>query len=67
MIQGISHITFIVSDLDRMTDLLKTIIWCRRSLFQRRENLFNLERKILPGKWFVDCNHGRDALVGEDV
>jgi catechol 2,3-dioxygenase-like lactoylglutathione lyase family enzyme len=62
MIQGISHITFIVSDLDRMTNLLKTVFGAEE-VYSAVIKPFNLEREVRPDKRSVDCDHGRNALV----
>jgi len=55
MIQGISHITFIVSDLDRMTDLLKTVFGAEE-VYSSGEKTFSISKEkffLVNGLWIA--------------
>ena len=44
MIKGLSHITFIVKDLDRMEKLLTTVLDARK-IYDSGENTFSISRE----------------------
>jgi catechol 2,3-dioxygenase-like lactoylglutathione lyase family enzyme len=55
MIQGISHITFIVSDLDRMTDLLETVFGAEE-VYSSGEKTFSISKEkffLINGLWIA--------------
>jgi len=55
MIKGISHITFVVSDLQRMTNLLETIFDAKEVYFSG-DRTFSISREkffLLGGQWIA--------------
>jgi catechol 2,3-dioxygenase-like lactoylglutathione lyase family enzyme len=45
MIQGLSHVTFIVSDLDKMEGILTTVLDAKK-VYDSGENTFSLSEEI---------------------
>ncbi len=65
-IQGISHITFIVRDLERMTTFLCTGLGARE-IYDSHSRTFSLSREkffLLGGVWLAAWERGRYHGVG---
>lgn len=65
MIEGLSHITFIVKDLDRMEELLTTVLDARK-IYDSGENNFSLSRERffdIGGLWIATMEG--DALPSQ--
>ena len=55
MIEGLSHITFVVSDLERMTHFLTTI-FDAREIYSSGEQKFSISKEkffVINGLWFA--------------
>ena len=61
MIEGLSHVTFVVRDLERMTRILTGIFRRPGSLCERRRDILRRARKILPGRRSLDRGDGGRA------
>lgn len=62
MIQGLSHITFIVRDLDRMANFLK-VIFDAREVYSSGDNTFSISKE----KFFVVHNIWIAIMQGEPL
>jgi catechol 2,3-dioxygenase-like lactoylglutathione lyase family enzyme len=57
MIEDISHITFIVSDLDRMTDILETVFDAKEVYASGEKPFSHSPEKILHDRRPLDRDH----------
>jgi fosfomycin resistance protein FosX len=58
MIEGLSHVTFMVRDLERMAAIL-TGVFDAREVYSSGEQTFSTAReKVLSGRQSLDCDHG---------
>ena len=66
MIEGLSHLTFIVSDLDRMTTLVKTV-FDAQEVYSSGDQTFSLSREkffVLGGVWIAVVDGGWTGRSG---
>jgi catechol 2,3-dioxygenase-like lactoylglutathione lyase family enzyme len=66
MIEGISHLTFIVKDIDRATNFFRTI-FDAKEVYSSGSDYLSLSREkffLIGGLWM---HHGRRAVIRPDI
>jgi catechol 2,3-dioxygenase-like lactoylglutathione lyase family enzyme len=67
MIQGLSHLTFIVRDLDKMARTMVEVLGGRGGLFFWQQDVFDVAGEVFCGGWHLDCCDGRREFAVSDL
>jgi fosfomycin resistance protein FosX len=67
MIEGLSHLTFIVRDLEKMSAVIVGVLG-GREIYSSGDATFSTSReKFFPGPWNLARGHGRRAAAVEKL
>ena len=67
MIEGISHLTFIVRDLDKMSAVIIDVLGGQEIYSSGDATFLHLEGKVLSRQWHLARSHGGRATADEKL
>lgn len=67
MIEGLSHLTFIVRDLEKMSEVIIGVLGGREIYSSGDATFSTSQGKVFPDPWNLARGHGRRAAADEKL